>query len=171
VSGLQPTDESGIGIACQSFVFSQLEVPMKSSIALAGLSLILISLPSFALEVNCVRDDRAVDGDRVAVNLKVDAQGAGIATLTHEGMSPAISFSEKVILRALTCRDQSGQELSIRCEGINDLNLSEMEIVSPGGAGFSRKVVITTSYKKQTFHFGRGPIGTGAIKNGCDITK
>jgi hypothetical protein len=127
------------------------------------------AIPSFGLELNCVRDHRAVDGDAVRVHLVVDAQGNGTATLTHEGDSPATSFSEKVTLRAMTCKEIPGHDLNIDCTGPNKLNVSEMEIVSPGGGGFSRRIIVSTSYKNQSHTFGAGPIGTGAIKNGCEI--
>ena len=142
---------------------------MMRPIVLSSLvSLNLMAVSSFGFELSCISDYRAVDGGLVQVDLKFGKDGRGTATIVEQADSPATSHSEKTVLRALECKDNSSAGfLSIDCKGPFTVNVSEMELVgNPNGPeGFSRRVIIATSFDDKNYSFGHK--SNGPTKEGC----
>lgn len=131
-----------------------------------------LSIPALGYQLNCVRDERAQDGDLTQVVAQIQDKGVTTVTIREEGASPADSHKEEATIRALTCStpSQPGQ-ISIACTGLHKFSVDEFAGQPSLHPGLPPVIVIKTSFpREETFTFKKGPIGTAPIKNGCDVT-
>lgn len=140
---------------------------MKTILGLTS-ALMVFTAPAMAFELSCERDDRPVDGDMVKIHLQVDdATGNADAVIEQESNSRAASHSEKTTLRALNCKVRRAAFKSVDCTGPYTFNVSEMELVAPGGGGFMRRTNVTTTFNNKSYFFG-GTSEPSRRPNDCD---
>lgn len=138
---------------------------MKAMLGLTALALVAGATPSFGYQLTCLRDYRPVDGDMVRVELTIQ-EGSHRATskITAASDSPAASHREETTVRALDCIPDASEPRAVSCTGPIGFR-SEVVV----GAQGKKVVRVTDGYHRRTYEFADAAIGSGAIKNGCEV--
>lgn len=141
---------------------------MKFSIL--ALAMAVMANGAMAYELHCKKDFRAVDGDSVTFDLVVDenTSRATSAVFQEDGGGMTVEFHNTTKLLALSCKKGNGPFLNITCTGPGqNLSVSDLEAVGPGGQGFTHVVTVSTNVGNRNLSFGGQSPNSPSTPNFC----
>lgn len=120
-------------------------------------------------QIECVRDERAMDGDLVRILIQGDKlTGMATATIERETESPVSSFKSKLTIREEKCQFLTGVHGSFQkldCQGVSRLRVGQLF-----GRGVDSKYLVEESLYKTQESFLHQPVNLmNESPNGCNL--